>query len=101
MMERLIVISEASPPLCEIDEEKFSIFMQRKPIWVHYSISQDSYLKKSNEEKAHMINEYYRFMVKGNILLFVVFLSGLPQVKRNNCLVLKKHTSKTKHWKTE
>ena len=75
MMERLIAISEASPPLCEIDEEKFSTFMQKRPIWLHYAISQDTYLKKSNEEKARVINEYYRFMVKGNKLLFVLFLS--------------------------
>ena len=75
MMERLIAISEASPPLCETDEEKFSTFMQKRPIWLHYAISQDTYLKKSNEEKARVINEYYRFMVKGNKLLFVLFLS--------------------------
>ena len=73
MMERIIAISEASPPLCKIDEEKFSTFMQKRPIWVHYAISQDTYLKKGNEEKPRMINEYYRFMVKGNNLLFVVF----------------------------
>ena len=64
-MERIIAISETSPQICEIDEGRSATFMQRKPIWIHYSITQDSYLRKSNEEKAHMINEYYNFMVKG------------------------------------
>ena len=81
MMERIIAISEASPPLCEIDEEKFSTFMQRKPIWVHYSISQDSYPKKSNEEKARMITSIIGLWQKVTFccLLFDFCLEGNTQ----------------------
>ena len=59
-MDCIITISETSPQICEIDADRFAMFMQRKPIWVHYSITQD-------EEKARMINDYYNFMVKGKL----------------------------------
>ena len=64
-MDKIIAFTESSPQVHEIDGEKFGTFMQRKPIWLHFSISQDSYLRKSNEEKARMINEYYNYMVNG------------------------------------
>ena len=64
-MDKIIALSESSPQVHEIDADKFVTFMQRKPIWLHFSISQDSYLRKSNEEKARMINEYYNYMVNG------------------------------------
>ena len=70
-MEKIIALSETSPQMCEIDSDRLDMFMQRKPIWIHYSITQDSYLRKTNEEKVHMINEYYNYMVKGKLFLFV------------------------------
>ena len=82
-MERLIAISETSPQICEIDADRFATFMQRKPIWLHYSITQDSYLRKSNEEKAHMINEYYNFMVKGKHFFICCLDLKMPGFKNN------------------
>ena len=83
-MERIIALSETSPQMCEIDSDRFAMFMQRKPIWIHYSITQDSYLRKTNEEKAHMINEYYNYMVKGKFFFICCLDLRMPGFK-NTC----------------
>ena len=68
-MDRIIALSESSPQILEIDADRFASFMQRKPIWLNFSITQDSYLSKTNEEKSRMINEYYNYMVKGKLCI--------------------------------
>ena len=65
-MDRIIALSESD---AEIDADRFASFMQRKPIWLYFSITQDSYLSKTNEEKSRMINEYYNYMVKGKLCI--------------------------------
>ena len=68
-MDRIIALSESSPQILEIDADRFASFMQRRPIWLYFSITQDSYLSKTNEEKSRMINEYYNYMVKGKLCI--------------------------------
>ena len=80
-MDRIIALSESSPQILEIDADRFASFMQRKPIWQYFSIKQDSYLTKTNEEKTRMINEYYKYMVKGKRFLFDFFFIGMPVKK--------------------
>ena len=75
--DRIIALSESSPQIHEIDPDRFATFMQRKPIWLHFSITQDSYLRKTNEEKTRMISEYYNYMVKGKHFLFVFCVKRL------------------------
>ena len=67
-MERIIALSEASPQPIDIDAEKFSTFMQRKPIWQFYSLTQDCYLQKTNEEKIRLIDNYFKSMMEGKIV---------------------------------
>ena len=76
-MERIIALSETSPQLPEVDAEIFSKFMQRKPIWQFYSLTQDSYLQKTNEEKIRLIDNYYKSMMEGKICFFFVFESAI------------------------
>ena len=74
-MDRIIALSESSPQIHEIDPDRFATFMQRKPIWLHFSITQDIYLRKTNEEKTRMISEYYNYLVKGKRLFFLFVLA--------------------------
>ena len=63
-MERIIALSETSPltpQLTEVDSETFS----KMPIWQFYSLTQDAYLQKTNEEKIRLIENYYKSMMKG------------------------------------
>ena len=69
-MEHIIGLSESSPQIAEIDAEKLSTFMQRKPIWQFYSLTHDCYLQKTNQEKIRLINNYYKSMMEGKILFF-------------------------------
>ena len=61
-------ISESSPH--DLDEKKFTRFMQRKPIWMHFNISQNEYLSKSVEEKTSMIRQFYDYMDNGKNIVF-------------------------------
>ena len=72
-MDRIIALSESSPQIHEIDPDRFATFKQRNPIWLHSSITQDTYLRKTNEEKTCMISEYYNYMVKGKRFFFICF----------------------------
>ena len=81
-MDRIIVLSESSPQILEVDADRFASFMQRKPIWQYFSTTQDSYLTKTNEKKTRMINEYYKYMVKGKRFLFDFFGIGKKPVKK-------------------
>ena len=76
-MDRIIALSESSPQIHEIDPDRFATFMQRKPIWLHFSITQVNYLRKTNEEKTRMISEYYNHMVKSKRFLFVFYVKRL------------------------
>ena len=69
-MEHIIALSGSSPQIAEIDAEKFSTFMQRKPIWQFYSLTHDCYLQKTNQEKIHLINNYYKSMMEGKFCFF-------------------------------
>ena len=72
-MEHIIALSETSPltpQLTEVDSETFSKFMQRMPIWQFYSLMQDSYLQKTNEEKIRLIDNYHKSMMEGKICFF-------------------------------
>ena len=67
-MERIIALSETSPltpQFTEVDGETFSKFMQHMPIWQFYSLTQDAYLQKTNEEKILLIENYYKSMMEG------------------------------------
>ena len=68
-MENILKLSESSTVATahEIDSEQFSIFMQRKPICEFYSLTQDKYISKSNQEKIHLIHTYYKSMMEGKI----------------------------------
>ena len=68
-MDRIIVLSESSPQT-DLDERKFATFMQRKPIWLYFNISQNDYISKSTEEKTSMIRQYYDFMDNGKNIVF-------------------------------
>ena len=72
-MENILKLSESSTVATarEIDSEQFSIFMQRKPIWEFYSLTQDNYIAKSNQEKIHLIHLYYKSMMEGEICFFL------------------------------
>ena len=74
-MDRIIALSESSPQILEIDADRFASFRQ------YFSITQDSYLTKTNEEKTRVINEYYKYMVKGKRFLFDFFVIGMPVKK--------------------
>ena len=80
-MDKIIALSESSPQINENDADKFVTFMQRKPIWVHFSITQDSYLVKSAEEKTRMIKEYYNYMVNGKSFI-IFFLNWIFFLKK-------------------
>ena len=71
-MENILKLSESSAVATarEIDSEQFSIFMLRKPIWEFYSLTQDNYISKSNQEKIHLIHSYYKSMMEGKICCF-------------------------------
>ena len=71
MMEHIIKLSESSSQGEEINPEQFSLFMQRKPIWQFYSLTQDCYLQKTNQEKIRLINNYYKSMMEGKICFFM------------------------------
>ena len=75
-MENILKLSEFSTVATahEIDSEQFSIFMQRKPIWDFFSLTQDKYISKSNQEKIHLIHTYYKSMKEGKNLAFFLFL---------------------------
>ena len=64
-MNRIVSLSESFPQITDIDEKKFISFMQHKPIWAHFNVSQQVYLSKSLEEKTALIREYYDFMDNG------------------------------------
>ena len=68
-MEDIIKLSESSATVTaqgqSIDAEQFSLFMQRKPIWEFYSLTQDCYLQKTNQEKIRLIQNYYKSMMDG------------------------------------
>ena len=70
-MENIIKLSEfssfSSNQAQSIDSEQFSLFMQRKPIWQFYSLTQDCYLQKTNQEKIRLIENYYKSMMEGKI----------------------------------
>ena len=70
-MENIIKLSESSSfssnQAQSIDSEQFSLFMQRKPIWQFYSLTQDCYLQKTNQEKIPLIENYYKSMMEGKI----------------------------------
>ena len=70
-MERIIALSETSPQMCEIDSDRFCYVYAEK---TYKDSLQDNYLRKTNEEKTHMINEYYNYMVKGKLFLFVTWI---------------------------
>ena len=71
-MEDIIKLSESSTTVTaqgqSIDAEQFSLFMQRKPIWEFYSLTQDCYLQKTNQEKISLIQNYYKSMMEGRFL---------------------------------
>ena len=73
-MEKLIAISENSSQITDLDEKKFVKFMQMKPIWLHYNITQEQYLSRSAEEKASMIRRFYDFMESGKNVVFFLKL---------------------------
>ena len=70
-MQNIIKLSESSSSTQgqSIDPEQFSIFMQRKPIWQFYSLTQDCYLQKTNQEKIRLIENYYKSMMEGKFFL--------------------------------
>ena len=79
-MDTILKLSESSNVATaatarEIDSEKFSIFMQRKPIWEFYSLTQDNYIAKSNHEKIPLIHSYYKAMMEGKIYLVLKYRS--------------------------
>ena len=69
IMEDIIKLSESSATATtrgqSIDPEQFSLFMQRKPIWEFYSLTQDYYLQKTNQEKIRLIQNYDKSMMEG------------------------------------
>ena len=69
-MDRIVSLSQSFPQIIDIDEKTFITFMQRKPIWAHFNVSQQVYLSKSLEEKTALIREYYDFMDNGKNSIF-------------------------------
>ena len=64
-MDRIVSLSESFPQITDINEKKFITYIQRKPIWAYFNISQQVYLSKSLEEKTALIREYYDLMDNG------------------------------------
>ena len=48
-----------------VDKKEFLNFMKIKPIWKFISVSRDSYLKLTTNEKLTLVNQYHLF-VKSN-----------------------------------
>ena len=82
-MDKLIAISETSSQISDLDEKKIMKFMQMKPIWVHFNISQNEYLSRSAEEKASMIRRFYDFMESGKNFVFFFNKTGYFSYKNN------------------
>ena len=80
-MDKLIAISETSSQISDLDEKKIMKFMQMKPIWVHFNISQNEYLSRSAEEKASMIRRFYDFMESGKNFVFFLIKLDIFHIK--------------------
>ena len=76
-MEHIIKLSKSSSQGEDINPEQFSIFMQRKPIWQFYSLTQDCYLQKTNQEKIRLIENYYKSMMQEGKFFFLMSGNGL------------------------
>ena len=79
-MDTILKLSESSNVATaatarEIDSEQFSIFIQKKPIWEFYSLTQDNYIAKSNHEKIPLIHSYYKAMMEGKIYFVLKYRS--------------------------
>ena len=89
-MSKLIAISESFSQISDLDEKKFTKFMQMKPIWVHFNISQNEYLSRSAEEKASMIRRFYDYMESGKNVVFFLIKLDIFHIKITNfdCIFL-------------
>ena len=83
-MDKLIAISESTSPISDLDEKKFIKFMQAKPIWIHFNVSQNEYLSRSAEEKASMIRRFYDYMESGKNIVFLLIKLDILHLKITN-----------------
>ena len=83
-MDKLIAIRESSSQISDLDEKKFTKFMQAKPIWVHFNISQNEYLSRSAEDKASMIRRFYDYMESGKNVFFFLIKLNIFHIKITN-----------------
>ena len=56
-MSKLISITNNATET--FDEQLFSEFMERVPVWDHANISRENYLSLSHDDKEKIIRQYY------------------------------------------
>ena len=68
----------------EIDTDLFGQFMKKVTIWDYGSITRDSYLSLSHDEKEKLIRRYYSDMKIRSKFLLIYFFSCL---RGSSCLI--------------
>ena len=77
-MDAIMKLAEGAKPSTQqfdfstIDEAKFKMFQSKCSIWEFNNISREEYIEKSEFEKKSLIITYYKHMVKGMLLFFVL-----------------------------
>ena len=63
----------------QIDHSVFQELLQKSSVWDFYEISKGEYINKDDGEKKSLMLNYYNYMLRIKLLLFIlmVSLSGL------------------------
>ena len=74
-MEAINSIIEGDVPeinIRSIDHEKLKVFHNKCAIWDFYDMTREEYTNKQPSEKEDLVFSYYKRMVQGMLLLFVL-----------------------------
>ena len=74
-MEAINSIIEGDVPeinITSIDHEKLKVFHNKCTIWDFYDMTREEYTNKLPSEKEELVFSYYKKMVQGMLLLFVL-----------------------------
>ena len=58
----------------EVNADKYREFLRINPIWSYLGLSKDDYFKLSVPDKTSYIHKYYKHMLDGKSLFFLLFL---------------------------
>ena len=72
MLLNIIEGESSQVDVSKIDHEKLKSFQAKCTIWDFYNMTKEEYINKLPTEKQDLIISYYKKMVQGMVLLFVI-----------------------------